>query len=75
MATTPVSQAGLQGLRDAIARADEAASRIASGAAGDPAQLTGALVDMQQAKQQAAASARVVEAGERALGTLIDVLA
>ena len=28
MATTPVSQAGLQGLRDALARADEAASTL-----------------------------------------------
>ena len=74
MASSPVSQAGLQGLSAAFARAQDAANRIAV-PADSPESLVEALVDLKSAEQEAAASARALEAGERTLGTLIDVLA
>jgi len=76
MATGSLSQSGLQGLREATVRADGAAQRIVkAGASGDVTDLTAALVDMQVARSEAAASAKVVDVSGRTLGTLIDVLA
>jgi hypothetical protein len=91
MAINPVSQAGFQGFQDSLARAQDAAQRIASAslpvsppppAANPPvdqesaaSDSTGAVVDLRVAELQARASARVIEAGEESLGTLIDIRA
>ncbi len=76
MSSNSIGQVGLQGLRDSLERAQAAATRVASGAAGgDPAQLTEAIVDLQAAKLQAGAAAKVVRAADDTLGTLLDVLA
>ena len=95
MAINPVSQAGFQGFQDSLARAQDAAQRIASqslpvaspapGAPpaasppaaqeADDADFAGAVVDLRAAELQARASARVIEAGEESLGTLIDIRA
>ncbi len=76
MSTVSVGQAGWNGIRDGMARAQDAATRIASGAAaGEPAELVDAVVELEAAEQQVQASARVVEAGNRTLGALLDVLA
>jgi hypothetical protein len=71
--TSPLFQTGLKGLRDALASADGAGSRIASG--GDVTEMTGAIVELQAASQQAEASAKLLEVGGRTIGTLIDVMA
>ena len=76
MSSNSIGQVGLQGLRDSLERAQAAATRVASGAAGsDSAQLTEAIVDLQAAKLQAGAAAKVVRAADDTLGTLLDVLA
>lgn len=75
MSIESVSQAGLRGLQDSMARAQDAANRIAQGGTSSVQQVTDAVVDLKQAELDAAVSARVVEAGERMVGTLIDVLA
>lgn len=74
MSSNSIGQVGLQGLRDSLERAQAAATRVAS-AGGDPAQLTEAIVDLQAAKLQAGAAAKVVRAADDTLGTLLDVLA
>jgi len=74
VSSNSIGQVGLQGLRDSLERAQAAATRVAS-AGGDPAQLTEAIVDLQAAKLQAGAAAKVVRAADDTLGTLLDVLA
>lgn len=74
MSSNSIGQVGLQGLRDSLERAQAVATRVAS-AGGDPAQLTEAIVDLQAAKLQAGAAAKVVRAADDTLGTLLDVLA
>ena len=77
MSSNPIGigQAGLQGLRDGLERAQAAASRVVSSAAGgDAGQVTEAIVELQAAKLQAEASAKVVRAADDTLGTLLDVL-
>jgi len=76
MNVNSVTQSGVQGLRDSMQRADDAATRIAgSSAAGEAGQLTEALVDLRLAEQQAAVSARLIAAGDKTVGSLIDLLA
>ena len=76
MSSTPIGQTGLQGLRESLERAQAAASRVVTSAAlGDAGQLTGAIVELQAAKQQTEASAQVVRAADDTLGTLLDVMA
>jgi hypothetical protein len=77
MASNPISQAGVQGLRDSLSRAADAAARIsqASSTATSPADIAEAAVDLQAAELQAKASAKVIETAERTLGSLIDILA
>lgn len=76
MAGTSIQQAGLQGLRDSLFRAENAAARIAQTARSPapPEQVTEALVDLRRAEIDAAMSAKVIEAGNRTLGSLIDIL-
>jgi hypothetical protein len=76
MATQPLLNAGLQGVRDGLLRANDAATRIAgSGASGDLESITEAAIDLRAAELQVKASARVVDAAGQTLGTIIDVLA
>jgi hypothetical protein len=76
MATSPIGQAGLQGLRDSMERAQDAASRIvqATTQGGSVADIAEAVVDLKAAELGAAASAKVIETANRTTGTLIDIL-
>ncbi|MCP5322182.1 MAG: hypothetical protein H7A12_15470 [Pseudomonadales bacterium] len=74
MNTTSVSQAGWNGIREGMARAQDAGARIAAGSVSrEPAGLVDAVVDLSVAEQQVAASARVVETGNAIIGALLDV--
>jgi hypothetical protein len=76
VSSTPIGQTGLQGLREGLERAQAAASRVVTSAAGgDAGHLAEAIVELQAAKLQAAASAKVVRAADESLGTLLDVMA
>ena len=76
MGGTPIGQPGLQGLRGGRGRAQAAASRVVTSAAGgDAGHLAEAIVELQAAKLQAAASAKVVRAADESLGTLLDGMA
>ena len=75
MAANSIGQAGLQGLRDGLLRAQDAASRIAgSSVSGNLDEITAAAVDLKTAELQVRASGRVIEAENRAVGGLIDIL-
>lgn len=77
MATTPIGQAGLQGLRNSLDRAQDAANRIVQATTeggGSVAEVAEAVVDLKSAELGAAASAKVVETANRTAGTLIDIL-
>ena len=76
MATQPLLNTGLQGVREGLQRANDAATRIAgSGATGDLESITEAVVDLRAAELQVKASAKVIDTAGQTLGTLIDVLA
>ncbi len=76
MAVNGIFQAGVTGIGDGVARADNAAGRIAPPGAGDElAELVEAAVELTAAEQQVEASLRVVETANELVGTLIDVLA
>jgi hypothetical protein len=77
MATTPIGQAGLQGLRNSLELAQDAANRIVQATAeggGSVADVAEAVVDLKAAELAATASARVLETANRTAGTLIDIL-
>jgi hypothetical protein len=75
VSSTPIGPTGLQGLRDGLERAQAAASRVVTSAAlGDAGQLTEAIVELQAAKLQTDASAKVVRAADDTLGTLLDMM-
>ncbi len=76
MAINSISLSGLSALRDSIARAQEAATEVAK--AGEPDGKSGiieALLQLQQAKEEARLAARVVKAGDQMVGTVIDTFA
>lgn len=76
MAINPISLAGMAALRDSVVRAQDAATKVAQ--AGEPdsqTTLIESLLELQQAKQDARVAARVVDAGDSMVGTLIDTLA
>ena len=76
MSGNQIGQVGFQGLRDSLERAQAAATRVVSSAAGgDAGQLTEAIVELHAAKLQAGAAAQVVRAAADTLGTLLDILA
>ena len=77
MATTPIGQAGLQGLRENLGRAQDAANRIvrATTEGGSTEDIAEAVVDLKTAELGAKASAKAIEAENRTTGTLIDILA
>jgi len=65
-------QRGLDGMRK---NASEIASADQLNKAGKDTSLVGSLVDMEQNKMQAQASAKVVSAADEVLGTIIDLRA
>jgi len=65
-------QRGLDGMRK---NASEIASADQLNKAGSDTSLVGSLVDMEQNKMQAQASAKVVSAADEVLGTIIDLRA
>jgi hypothetical protein len=65
-------QRGLDGIRK---NASEIASADQLNKAGKDTSLVGSLVDMEQNKMQAQASAKVVSAADEVLGTIIDLRA
>jgi hypothetical protein len=77
MASNPIFQTGVNGLRDSLLRADDAAARIrdATTKPASPADIAEAVVDLEAAELQAKASAKVVETAARTLGSVIDILA
>lgn len=76
MTTQPLLSTGLSGVREGIQRANDAAARIAeNGAGGNLSELTEAVVELRAAELQVKASARVIEAADRTLGSVIDILA
>ena len=66
---------GAEGVARGIERAREAAALVARSSAAEPRELTYAAVGMLEARQQVQAAAKVVEAGDRILGTLLDTFA
>jgi hypothetical protein len=75
VSSAPIGQTGLQGVRAGLERAQAAASRVVTSAAGgDAGSLTEAIVDLQAAKLQTEASVKVVRAADDTLGTLLDVM-
>ncbi len=76
MAINSISLSGMAALRDSVVRAQDAANKVAQ--AGEPDGKSGiieSLVELQQAKLDARVAARVVDAGDQMVGTLIDTLA
>jgi len=77
VATNPIGSAGLQGLRDNLGRAQDAANRIvkATTDGGSTEDIAEAVVDLKSAELGAKASAKALEAENRTTGTIIDILA
>ena len=76
MAINSISLAGMSALRDSVVRAQDAAVKVAqAGEPEDQTTLIESLLELQQAKQDARIAARVVDAGDNLVGTLIDTLA
>ena len=76
MAINSISLAGMSALRDSVVRAQYAATKVAQ--AGEPEDQTTiieSLLELQQAKQDTRLAARIVDAGDSMVGTLIDTLA
>ncbi len=68
---------GLQGIQKGLQQASKAADQVAKASTVDvgEADLTGAAVDLMQAKLQVQASVMVAKRAEEMLGTLIDTQA
>lgn len=76
MAINSISLVGMSALRDSVVRAQDAATKVAqAGGSEDQTTLVESLLELQQAKQDARVAARVVDAGDSMVGTLIDTLA
>lgn len=74
MSISSLNQAGMNGMRLALERTQGAAADIAAGTAVQDAQnLADALIELELGRQQAAVSTRVIEAGNAAIGTLLDI--
>ncbi len=73
-----ILQNGLQGVQNGVRKVEQAADEVAkSGTTGslDPAELASSLIDLKQGESQVKASARVIEAEDRILGSLLDIKA
>ena len=76
MAINSISLAGMSALRDSVVRAQDAAAKVAqAGEPDDQMTLIESLLELQQAKQDTRLAARIVDAGDSMVGTLIDTLA
>ena len=78
MAISGVTGAGVQGVQNGLRQAEDAAQRIARNGATEPADAGGlaeAAIDLKQAETQVKASAKVVEAADDMLGSLLDTRA
>lgn len=76
MAINSISLSGMAALRDSVVRAQDAATKVAqSGEPDGKAGIIDSLLELQQAKMDARIAARVVDAGDQMVGTLIDTLA
>ena len=76
MAINSISLTGMSALRDSVVRAQDAATKVAqAGEPDDQTTLVESLLELQQARQDARLAARVVDAGDSMVGTLIDTLA
>lgn len=81
MEIRPAFQSGIEGFQRATQRAAEASQQIAQAGTtatenGLPEQdLVKPVVELKQAEQQAAASAKVIETENRVLGSLLDIRA
>lgn len=71
-----VLAAGVQGLQTSLARANDAAGRIARfGTTSQNGDLATPIVDLKSSELQAKASAAVIKTADEVLGTLIDIKA
>jgi hypothetical protein len=69
-------QSGVEGFQRATQRAAEASQQIAQAGTTQPEQdLVKPVVELKQAEQQAAASAKVIETENNILGSLLDIRA
>ncbi|HEX4910433.1 MAG: flagellar biosynthesis protein FlgE [Pseudomonadota bacterium] len=76
MEIRPAFQSGIEGFQRATQRAAEASQQIAQAGTTQPEQdLVKPVVELKQAEQQAAASAKVIETENRVLGSLLDIRA
>lgn len=81
MEIRPAFQSGIEGFQRATQRAAEASQQIAQAGLTEtestqPEQdLVKPVVELKQAEQQAAASAKVIETENRVLGSLLDIRA
>lgn len=72
----PIISTGLNGILDGYRRASESAERIVQAFASERAQdAFGALFDLQAARRQVEASAKVVKTGNQLLGNVLDIFA
>lgn len=76
MAINSISLSGMAALRDSVVRAQDAATQVAQ--AGEPDGKSGiieSLLALQQAKADARIAAKLVDTGDKMIGTVIDTLA
>lgn len=76
VSSSNVLATGLQGLQGGVARANDAAGKIARAGTTDPdGDLTTPLVQLKSSELQVKASAAVVKSADDMIGTLIDIKA
>ena len=70
------TSSGIQTFLNASQRVQDSATRIANSVInGSPADIVTPLVDLKVAEQQAGAAAKIIEAEQKIVGTLFDILA
>lgn len=67
--------AGLSSVQSGQQRVDQAGARIASGSNGASEALADHLVDLRRGQHEVEAGAKVIQAADETLGTLIDIRA
>ncbi len=74
MSTIPALQSGLNGINSGLQRLNENAAKIAStDTIENNADVTKPLVNMISDKQQVQASAKIIEANNAMIGTILDI--
>lgn len=75
MSTSSITS-GIQAFSNAVQRAQTSATQIAQNSTkGSSADLLAPLIDLKVAEQQATTAAKVIQAGNAQVGTLLDMLA